>query len=203
MRGRLVSVGIAAALLLAAPHGSIAQNEMSAEGRRELEAFTAGRIKQNFADWKGIAFHCAIDEPSSIPASRVCENTYTNAEFLAATANVPLIKVRDGNEIGIRSLLGEYLVLQVSVLATKQGSPTAIFASIKTYVSYSQARESGHFAQKRNDPRTKSRSGDMTLWERTIIGASGGDGSDLVQPMSQGVEQFLKQFFADFINARK
>ena len=203
MRAPHVPVAFAAAILFAVSLEPIAQQDISAEGRRELEAFAAEKRKQNFADWKGIAFYCEVEDPSSVSASRVCENTYTNTEFLAATANVPLVKIWDGYELGIRSLVGEFLILQVKILATKQGSPTAINISIQAYASYSQATEDSHLARKRNDPRRNSRSGDLILWERKIIGASGGEGGDLVQPMSQGVEQLLKQFFADFINARK
>lgn len=186
-------------MLLAAPMASMAQQELAAKDRRETELYIEGKNKRNFEDWKSIGFYCASDAPKHPHAAQICSNTYTNAEFLAATASIPLERVRDGYELGFRSVAGDSLILEVKIFATERGNPMAMHAAIQAYTGYLRATEGGE----RRGPRVKPRSGDLILWKREVIGASAGSGEDLVQPMSQGIEQHLKQFFADFLKARK
>ena len=52
-------------------------------------------------------------------------------------------------------------------------------------------------------PKSMPRSGDLIFWERNVIGASSGSGEDLVQGMADGIEQILKQFFTEYVNAQR
>jgi hypothetical protein len=55
----------------------------------------------------------------------------------------------------------------------------------------------------RKDARTTPRSGDLIFWERNVIGASSGTAQELAIPLSQGIEQLLKEFFADYLKAQR
>jgi hypothetical protein len=81
----------------------------------------------------------------------------------------------------------------------KPGNPSAICTNLRAYISYAEAVE----ARYKKGPREDPRSGHLVLWERSAIAASSDTAQDLIFPVSGTIEQLLKQFFADFLNARR
>ena len=59
-----------------------------------------------------------------------------------------------------------------------------------------------HIFQCTREERT-TRSGDLVFWERVVTGATSGTDQDLVVPVADSIEQLLKQFFADYLNAQR
>lgn len=178
-----------------------AEQQPSPEMRRQLDEYQKKNNRENLTGWNGVIFYCPIDEQSSRALNEICENSYTNAEFLAASAKVNLKKARSGYEVGFSSRVSDFLILEVELGATKPGIPSAVHASLRAYVGYSEVvTKSGYEGQKR--ARETPRSGDLIFWERATMGASSGSDQALVAPMSEAIEQLLKQFFADYLNAQ-
>jgi hypothetical protein len=178
-----------------------AEQQPSSEMRRKFDEQQKEQDRKNFTGWNGILFYCPIEEQSSRALNEICEKSYTNANFLAASAKVNLTKVRSGYEVLFKSRISDFLILEVELGATKPGTPSAVHARLRAYVDYSEVVEkSGYEGQKR--AREIPRSGDLIFWERTVIGASSGSDQALVAPISESIEQLLKQFFADYLNAQ-
>jgi len=71
------------------------------------------------------------------------------------------------------------------------------------YINYSYAIENSPWEIKKDDLKMLPRSGKLVVWEEAVIGASSGTSQDLVTPISQGIEQHLKKFFADYLKAQR
>lgn len=180
-----------------------AGTEPTAEQRQRLEEMQKITNKQNFTGWKGILVYCAGADPSIEGLREICEKTYTNANFLSAAAKLDVVKAISAAELGYRSVLDDFLVLEITLNATQHGAPTAIHANVRAYVHYSKAIDTSFNAQERKGPRATTRSGDLVFWERVVTGATSGTGQDLVVPVADSIEQLLKQFFADYLNAQR
>ncbi|MCO6057964.1 hypothetical protein NG726_14955 [Pseudomonas sp. MOB-449] len=179
-----------------------AELQSSPEIRRKAEIYQKEQYQKNLTGWNGILFYCPIEKQSSHALNEICENGYTNAEFLSASAKINLTRARDGYEVGLMSRISDLLILEIELGATKSGAPSAFHARLRAYVGYSEAVEKSQFEEKKK-ARGIPRSGDIIFWERTAIGASSGTDKDLVTPMSKAIEQLLKQFFADYLNAQR
>jgi hypothetical protein len=183
---------------------AIAQQEPSPDLREMAERYTVAKNEKNFTGWKGVVFYCHSPTSDNKHLKEICEKSYTNVSFLAATAKVKLAKARDAAEAAYGAIVGDLLTLELELFSTESGSLTAVHADLRASVSYSNAVEDVvSMAPKRSSARSKPRSGDLILWERTATGASSGSAQELVVPVSQGIEEHLKQFFADYLNAQK
>ena len=197
-------LGLTAIIHLATSSLILAQQPLSAEIRQKAEEYRVRENKQNLSGWNGILFFCPFDDESGQVLKDICEKTYVNAEFLAVTAKVNLIKARSGFEVGFKAGTGDQLVLEVHLHATKHGVPAAIHAGIRAYAYYYEAVTTKPLLEGgMKDARLTPRSGDLIFWERTVLGASSGMAQDLVTPLSQGIEQRLKEFFADYLKAQR
>ena len=163
------------------------------------ENYIKEKNKQNLGGWQGILFYCA-SEGESAPLRNICEKSANNAEFLAATSKVNLVKAKHAIEVGFRSVVDDFIILEVALHATESPTPSAIHAEVKAYVGYSKVIDQSPIQKK--SPRANPRSGDLVFWERFAIGAGVGVKQDLISPMTEAIEQILKAFFTDYLNAR-
>ena len=191
------------AYLAVAAQATIAEMQPTAEERQQAKQYQQVKNRQNFIGWKGILFYCSIDNQSNQALNEICERSYTNAEFLAAAAKINLAKAKDAYELCFRAVVGDFLVLEVELTATKEGSPSAIHANLRAYKTYSRSVDTSSLATKKKDPRAEPRLGDLIMWERSVIGASSGAAQELIAGVSSGIEQALKQFFSDFLSAQR
>lgn len=180
----------------------LAEQQSFPEIRREVDTFQKEQNRKNLTGWNGILFYCPIEKQSSHALNEICEKSYTNAEFLSASAKINLTKAQDGYEVGYMSRASDLLILEIELDATKSGTPSAVHARLRAYAGYSEAVQESQFKEQKKS-RATPRSGDIIFWERTAIGASSGTDKDLVTPMSEAIEQLLKQFFADYLNAQR
>jgi len=180
------------------------EQELSPELRKEAEKYRAQKNEKNFTGWNGVLFYCHSPTSRNKHLKDICEHTYTNVQFLAATAKVKLSKANTPFEVGYGATVGDLLVLQVELFSTGSTGPTAVHANLRAYSSYSNAVEKSETAASKGSvPQSKPRIGDLVLWERTVTAASSSTAQELVVPVSQGIEHQLKQFFADYLNAQR
>jgi hypothetical protein len=194
-------LGATAFILLATSPLVLAERSLTAEMERSVEQYQVRKNKQNLTGWNGILFFCQFDDDSNQAVKDICEKTYVNAEFLAATAKINLIKGRDGFQMGFEAGVGELLVLEVKLNSTER--PSAVHANVRAYVGYYNAVQTHPGDKEKKDARIIPRSGDLIFWERSVLGASSGTAQDLAIPLSQGIEQPLKEFFADYLKAQR
>lgn len=188
---------------LLALSGIAAETTLTLEERQKLEEMQNSRNKQNFTGWKGVLIYCTDVEKSLMSLREICEKTYRNADFLAAASKLDLVKAKNAYELGFRSVVDDRIVLEITLNATKQGTPAAIHASVRAYAHYSKAVDNPHNAREKKGPRADPKSGDLVFWEHVVTGASSGTAQDLVIPISEGIEQLMKQFFIDYLNAHR
>jgi hypothetical protein len=203
MSARLLILAALGLALLLGGISAFAQQRPTADEQRIFEEHKARENKQNFTGWEGILFYCPDRDQSNKALKEICDKTYSNAAFLAAAAKLNLVKAHDGYELGFMAIADDLLVFEVELYSTKPGTPAAVHANLRAYISYSKAIDTSSLAQEKKGARTIPRSGDLLFWERGVIGASSGTAQELVLPISQGIEQHLKQFFADFVNAQR
>jgi len=184
-------------------NGASAETTLTPEQRQRLEEMQKVTNKQNFAGWKGVLIYCTNADKSLKSLREICEKTYTNADFLATTSKLDLVKAKSAYELAFRSVVDDFLILEITLNATEQDTPTAIHASVRAYAHYSKVVDSSLNAQERKGPRADQKSGDLVFWERVVTGASSGTAQDLVIPISEGIEQLMKQFFIDYLNAQR
>lgn len=182
-------------------NGASAETILTPEQRQSLEEMQKVTNKQNFSGWKGVLIYCTDADKLLKSLKEICEKTYTNADFLATISKLDLVKAKSAYELAFRSVVDDFLVLEITLSATKQGMPTAIHASVRAYAHYSKAVDNSLNAQEKKGPRADPKSGDLVFWERVVIGASSGTDQELVIPISEGIEQLMKQFFIDYLNA--
>jgi len=173
------------------------------EMRQRVEKHILEENKANFSGWNGILFYCPYSKDSSKTQKDICEKADVNAEFLAAAAKLNLNKTHSPFEVGILAELEKRLILEVDVYSTSQGSPAVVSARVVAYIDYSYAIENSPWEIKKDDLKMLPRSGKLVVWEEAVIGASSGTSQDLVTPISQGIEQHLKKFFADYLKAQR
>ncbi len=188
---------------LAAVPVATAEQQLTAEERQQVEQYQHEKNKKNFIGWKGILFYCSIENQSNRALNEICERSYTNVDFLAASAKINLVKAKSASDLGFRAIVDDYLVLEVVLTATTAGRPSAIHANLRAYKSYSKAVDTSFLATEKKGTQAEPRSGDLIMWERSVIGASSGATQELVPAVSDGIEQHIKQFFADFLNAKR
>ena len=203
MSARLLTLAAMGLALLLGGISAFAQQRPTADEQRVFEERKARKNKQNFTGWKGILFYCPDRDQSNQALKEICDKTHSNAAFLAAAAKLNLVKAHDAYELGFKARVGDLLVLEVELFSTKPGTPAAVHANLRAYISYSNAIDTSSLAHEKKGARTIPRSGDLLFWEREVIGASSGTAQELVLPISQGIEQHLKQFFAELINAQR
>lgn len=199
MNMRSGPLALAAALAVCAS-AAWGQEERNWRHYEFLKRYHEAKNKQNFADWEGIAIFCSVQETPKTALQEVCENTYTNAALLAATTNIKLRRLQRGLDLGAFATVGDFLILEVTVSATKDDHPSGAHASIRAYTTLNDVAQRWRQVP---DPRTKPRSGNIIFWSRDAIAASPNGKSELVQPLSEAIEQDIKQFFSDFQFARQ
>ena len=180
---------------------AIAAQQLTPKEQRVVEEQRAKDNKQNLTGWHGIFFYCPTHEASNQALREVCEKTYRKAAFLAAAAKQTFTKAHTVFELAYISQIGEPLVLEIELFSTT-GSPAAVHARVKAYVSYSKAVQTSP-TMKGKGARMTPRSGDLIFWERETIGVSSGTAEGLVTDISNGIEQHLNEFFADYLNAQR
>lgn len=173
------------------------------EWKQSVEEGIAETNKQNLSGWRGVLLYCYLDGDSPEVQKDICEKAEVNAEFLAATAKINLIKTHSPYEARAIARLKKLLVLKIDVDLTRGGSPAAVSARILALRHYLNAVEDRPFAKgKKDDPLTVPRDGYLVMWEEGVLGATSGASQELVTPISQGIEQHLKKFFTDYLKAQ-
>jgi hypothetical protein len=181
----------------------LAEQPLTGKMRQLVEDHIAEKNKKNFLGLSGILFYCFFNENSSQTQKNICEQAGVNAEFLAATAKVNLIKTHSAYEVALLAKVEKRLVLEVDLHFTASGSPAAVSARVIAYMDYSSAIEDSPTEIKKDDGRVHPRSGKLIVWEEGVIGASSGTTKELVTPVSEGIEQHLKKFFTDYLKAQR
>lgn len=181
---------------------SIAEQQLTDKQKEELARYEEESNRKNFRGWQGIALYCPVERQTNLELKAICEKTLKNASFLAASAKINLLKIKDASMLGFLSRIGHYLILEVDLTATSEGPPAAVHAAIKAYSGYSSAIEKSSVSEDKNNPRENPHSGDLIFWEKEVIGASSGTIQDLVFGMSEEIEQILKQFFTAYLKAQ-
>jgi len=181
----------------------LAEEPLTPEMQRSVDEYKLRENKQNFTGWDGILFFCRSDDDSNHAVKDICEKTSVNAEFLAASAKINLIEARNAFEVGAKAGMGELLVLEVNLHSIKHGVPAAVHANVRAYVFYANAVATHPWEKGMKDARMTPRSGDLIFWENASLGASSGTAKDLVVPLSQAIEQLLKEFFATYLKAQR
>jgi len=197
---------LVAVFLIAGFHPALAEQQQTPQSDHEwYEKFTEDKNRENFVGWEGILFYCyAGKEPDKV-LTEVCEKSYINANFLAASAKISLKKAQSLKQVGFESAVGVRLILLLDLRATK--SPAVIAVKLRAYTSFSGPVKK--FDDSKEEPqlepqfRTNKRSGDLIFWEREAIGASSGMGPELATPTSEAIDGMLKQFFTDYLNAQR
>ena len=178
------------------------QTRKQQRDHQRAETYTENTNRENFAGWGGILFYCHhAGKESDQTLNRICERSYINANFLAASAKINIEKAKSLSDVRQESVGGDRLILMIDLSATKPAA--AVSVSLKAYTFFSGPVEKLDDSKEHVQTRTSNRSGDLIFWERGAIGASSGAGQDLVSPLSEAIEGMLKQFFADYLNAQR
>jgi hypothetical protein len=189
--------------LVASPRAFAEQIATTEAARWIEEASKAGNSK-NFSNWNGVIFICYHGAKSNDVLDDICARSKVNAEFLAASAKVNLAVTKDYFEYALKSIKEGRLKLEVYLSSTKPGSPTAIHARMRAYLTFSNAIEANKPGLARGvEVGNTPREGDLIVWENSAIGASSGSGKDLVEPMGSAVDSLLKSFFTEFLVAQR
>jgi hypothetical protein len=203
-RAQIVAL-VLSVLFFATGTGWGAERRLSTEQEREFEEYKSRKNKKNFSNWDGILFFCSVSDHSPRAHKEICRKTTTNAAFLASTGKINFIKARDGFDFGYRGAVdGHLLLLEVELVSTKSGAPSAISVVVKAYAHH-DGKTSAHGIEGpvTGGVRRAPRTGNLIFWERSLIGASAGSVDNLVDVVSQNVEQVLKEFFTDYMNAQR
>jgi hypothetical protein len=188
--------------LIAALPPALANQERTPKTDQWVEKYTEDNNRENFSGWEGILFYCFHNgKQSDRVLTEICERSYTNANFLATSSKINLTKAQSLRQIGFESYVGNRLILMIDLHANGSQPPVAVAAKLQAYTSYSGPVKK--YPLLSEQPQENPRSGTLILWEREAIGATSGLGQDLLSPVSEAIEQMLKQFFADYLNAQR
>ena len=173
------------------PDGPMAQSIYREEKSRELHR---------------VGWHCFLllsERKTLRPSSYrdICERSYTNANFLAASAKINIKKAQSLQAVGFEAVVGNHLILMLDLFATESDGTVAVVTNLRAYTDYSGPVEK--YPLDNELPQVNPRSGTLILWERNSVGTSTGPPRALVIPLSQGIEQLLKEFFADYLKAQR
>lgn len=159
--------------------------------------------------WPGMVFYCPA-ESSSVPAlKQICLDSYKNLETLAAANNVKFHKARNANDSAILPHLTGRAKLLIELTATDPGvDPAAISAHVAVYAHYAHAvNRANEVPQQDSNPNAPKHPTlvpqhvDAVLWEATVVKAAAGSTEQLVQPVTQAVNEKLTAFFAEYAKA--
>lgn len=180
------------------------RNQPTQEEIQVVEKHIQEKNIQNLTGWNGILFYCTSQDLSNKTLTKLCEKISASADFLASSANIDFAILKTAGELGFRSATDDYLILEVILTATQATKlPSAISANLRAYISYVETKDvSGISKLSKDGPRTIHRSGDLIMWERTVLSASSGSTDNHVSLISEGIEVRLKQFFTDFLKAK-
>jgi len=196
-----VSVLITVTCIAACPP-AFAVQEQPSQTDQWLNKYTEKKNRENLTGWDGIIFYCSHrGKHSDQVLTEICERSYSNANFLAASAKINLRKAESLQAIGFDAVVGNYLILMVDLFATGLEGSVAVVTNLRAYTDYSGPVEK--YPLDNEQPHVNPRSGTLILWERNSVGTSSETLQALVVPLSQGIEQFLKEFFADYLNAQR
>ncbi|MBZ9654656.1 hypothetical protein [Phyllobacterium lublinensis] len=158
--------------------------------------------REQFAGWGGIVFRCLPDNPEDYLQKRLCSDAAVKARFLAAAAKVPFRDVGSEDYFSVTMAaikLNNALVLEATIRATQVGNPRGVLMRLDAGSFYSDAIEK---SAKAGTPESVPRSGTLSLWDKSVIGASTMGGNDLQVGMSNAFATVLEEFFAIFVESR-
>ena len=189
-------------LLSSASSSSGTGQAITSKGQGKAGNFLEQDIKKNLAGWNGILFHCRFNETSNRAAKKICEKTQATAASLAGESKIPFTNAPSGPGSTLPGKADDALLLEVEVMGTQTGSSAAICAHTTGYALYSDAVEASLTKQERRG-KAMPRSGELLVWRQSVIGTVSGNPNALVKGISEGVEQHLKDFFADYLRAQR
>lgn len=201
MKSQLYSVVWILCIIILTIPSAFSQPSPSSNKENWFKEHTDRKNRKNLSGWKGVVFICSKEEVPEKNIDDVCRKANEDAAFLAAASRVRIFLAKNYEEFFRHVRINNFLPLTADFTFTKTGSPSAVYVHLKSSVSYDEAIEYKE-ARKVSDNQSYSpRAGDLIIWERSLIGASSGTSDALVTPISQGVEQMLKVFFTDYLNA--
>ena len=194
---------LAAAILITGSQQSLAKQEQPTPSEHEwIKKYTEDKNRKNFADWVGILFYCHPPKNQEDDfLVKICERSYLNANFLAASAKIDLERAQDLKRVGFESVVGDRLILMIDFTATRK--PTAVSVTLTAYTTYSGPVNTIHESGEGEQTRTNMRSGDLILWGKGLIASSSNNAQDLIGPLSEAIDGLLKEFFTDYLSARR
>lgn len=179
------------------------QDQLKASDPDFLRKYTEAKNQKNFAGWRSVLFYCWGRKELDRSLNAICERSFINARFLAATAKVNFEKARSMQHVGFEAGVGERLILLLDLQTTQGGGPpTVITANLRAYTTYSGPIRTIDDSQEQPKERFQTRSGDLIFWERGSI-AVGSNGTDLEHPLSDAIELLLKEFFSEYLSAQR
>lgn len=168
--------------------------------REFLDNVRKNRI--NFGGRSGIVFICDKGVGFGRMAE-ICRRSIEEASFHAAASRVPLIIAGSYFDFKSKMRNRNMIPLEVIFLIANERPPAAIHMQLRSALSFNEAVEYSEIKSSSNRHTVSPRSGELVIWERSLICSISSDSNDLVSPISQCVEQLLNEFFADYRLANK
>ena len=176
-------------------------SELTNQQKKDLaEAIVKSNAKSNLNGWKSIFLVCEHSENNPID-EEICDRTKTNARFLANASRLKLVVTGSWSEVFTQDPKRESIVLVLKIRSTKNSRPSALYAEIKAVAVLDDSIFSNEHSI---SPWPNKRiTGITELWSESVIGASSEDLNALILSFSSSLEQFLKQFFSDYLDANQ
>lgn len=168
-----------------------------AESQEEFAEKYYRYYSKSLLGWKGIVFVCSYDAKDKT-LDAICQRAITDIELLAA-ANKVTLKAARGNDFDTAAFFAVnngYIKLSYNLMATPtaDGYSKAVHARLVFETYYGDAVEK---KSKPGDLEGMPRSGNLEIWSKSIIGI--GDPSDIVTPISDGAEIYMKNALTLFL----